>query len=115
MSTLDPNTQSLVEEIAEQVATAAVHKVINRLNLDKIASDAATQAIHGVLTEFGFDVRDPTEVQKDIAHLRLWRRTVDGMTRKMMASVLWLAVAGLAALVVLGLQSWLESHNLWVF
>lgn len=67
--------------------------------MEHIAQRAAKAAVRETFTALGVDLSKPTEVQRDFAHLREWRTTVQGVRRKSIyAAVMVLVSGGLAAL-----------------
>ena len=61
-----------------------------------IAREAATMAVAQTFRVLGVDVDDPLQIQRDMAHLRQWRKIFDGAVGKLM-------VVGVFAVLGLGL------------
>lgn len=76
--------------------------------IQHIANETAKAAVRDTLLAMGVDVSDPKsiqEMQKDMAHVRLWRQSVDTVRRQTLiaavgilvsfvAGGIWLAIRG---------------------
>ena len=105
---LNPSEQAFIEE----VASSAVHKAMTELNIHGIVEESSSKAVRKTLTELGFDVHNPIEVQKDAAALRSWRHMVEVLTRKLVASTVWMMVLGVFVLILMGVQAWMTQHGI---
>jgi len=95
-----------------------------KIVIEQTANSAAKNAVEGMLVSLGIDATDPIEVQKDMAylrefrqflgdpevqadllHMRKWRKTMEGVQRKSLVSVVGLIVVGTAALIWMGIQA----------
>lgn len=77
---------------------------MNEDQVRKIAADAASQAVFDVLTRLGISTDTPIEMQRDMQHLRAWRQSMEQVQSKSILAAVGLAVSGIVALVVIGLQ-----------
>lgn len=66
---------------------------------ESIAERAAAKAIDGFFLRLGVDTSDPIEMQKDFAHLRAWRESVELVKKRgMIAATTVIVTGGLAML-----------------
>lgn len=63
------------------------------------------ETVNETLTKIGIDHADPVEMQKDMAHLRAWRNSVNEVKQKSMFTVLAILVAGLLGATWLGFKT----------
>lgn len=63
-------------------------------DLETIASAAAEKAIDGFLIRLGVDVTKPLEMQRDFAHLRKWRQSVDAVSSVSLKVIVTTLVTG---------------------
>ncbi len=75
--------------------------------IEKIAKCAAVKAVDQTLERLGFDVDHPLEVQQDVAYLHRQRMASENVGRIVRRSVIGLAVAGAAAVFILGFKQYL--------
>lgn len=61
--------------------------------------------VHETLTSLGFTIDDPTEVQKDMAHLRKTRNASDDVGKWVKRSAISICITGLATGIWIGLQT----------
>jgi hypothetical protein len=73
--------------------------------MQHIAETAAETAIETVFTKYGFDIQDPTQMQRDMAHLRRWRVAVEGAQTKGFMAIVTILVGGLAGVLWLGFKT----------
>lgn len=66
----------------------------------KIAEDAAVRA----LERYGVDAQNPAEMQRDMAHLRKWRVSVEGAQRMGFWAMTGTLATGLLGALWLGIQ-----------
>jgi len=71
----------------------------------EIAREAACHAVNRTLLTYGIDPEFPTEFQKDMAHLREWRRRMERIEEKSWLTLAALVVAGGLTLLWLGVKS----------
>jgi hypothetical protein len=64
--------------------------------IEDIASRAADKALERLFTTLGVDIDDPLEMQKDFAHLRAWRESLELVKRRSIISAVTVIVTGLA-------------------
>lgn len=66
------------------------------------------QTVHETLTELGIDHADPHEMQKDFAHLREARTTMEAVRSKGILTIIGFLVTGIVASVWLGIKAFLN-------
>jgi len=71
----------------------------------EIAREAAVHAVNRTLLTYGIDPDFPTEFQKDMAHLREWRRRMEKIEEKSWLTLTGVFVVGFLALLWLGFKS----------
>ena len=54
--------------------------------IEHVAITAAKAAVHETFTVLGIDIADPLSMQRDMAHLRTWRKIFDGIVGKVIAA-----------------------------
>lgn len=67
-------------------------------------AEASADGIKQTLISLGFDVKNPLELQKDLAHLREQRIAREQITTAARRTLLAAALTGLISLVVLGIK-----------
>lgn len=81
----------------------------------KIVSDQVERIVElsviKTLTGLGFDMHNPLEMQKDIAHLRKWRVIADVMISRALYAAMAILVTGIFAMVWAGVKSQVASSN----
>ena len=95
-----------VEDIAERAATKAIHSVFTSIGID-ISKPIEAQRDFHTLRELTKLAGDP-EFQKDLAHIRIWRRRTEAVTTKGMLAFLTAALGGAATAMWIGLQNLLS-------
>ena len=75
--------------------------------IERIAKCAAAKAVDQTLERLGFDVAHPLEVQQDVAFLHKQRVASENIARIVRRSVIGLAVAGAAAVFLIGIKPYL--------
>jgi hypothetical protein len=81
--------------------------VIDNLTLDEIhaiAADAARAAVVEVFVTLGVDAKDPIAVltmQKDFAHLRVWRESVETIRKQSLKTAVGVIITGLLGMITL--------------
>ncbi len=73
--------------------------------MKQIAQEAAYHAVNRTLLTYGIDPDHPTEFQKDMAHLREWRRRMERIEEKSWLTLTAIIVVGALTLVWLGVKS----------
>lgn len=92
--------------------------------LEALAASAAEKAVSSVLTSLGLDTKDPLkaqrdfaalrevrhlvdddEFQKDLAHLRSWRKATEDVRAKTLMAVVGLLITGAVAAFWIGLKA----------
>jgi len=62
------------------------------------------QTVTETMLRLGVDTKDPVEVQKDMQHLRSWRKSVDKVQEKGLLTMAAVLTTGLIAALWLGIQ-----------
>ena len=73
--------------------------------MQQIAEDAANRAVNRTLLTYGIDPEFPVEFQKDMAHLREWRRRMEKIEDKSLMVIITLFIGFVAAAVWLGIKT----------
>jgi hypothetical protein len=100
MSELDLETQALVRQMADESAERAVKRTLTALGIDhnrplEVQKDlAALRELRELVTD--------GEYQKDMVHLRTWRRTMDQVKSKGIMTAIGFFVIGFVAFVLNG-------------
>lgn len=68
--------------------------------LKKIVAEAVSET----LLQLGIDASDPVEMQKDMAHLRAWRESVNTVKQQGLVTAIGILVAGALGLIWLALR-----------
>ena len=63
------------------------------------------ETVNETLTKIGIEHDDPVEMQKDMAHLRAWRTSVNEVRTKSMVTVLTILIAGTLGAIWLGFKA----------
>lgn len=71
----------------------------------EIAREAACHAVERTLLTYGIDPEFPTEFQKDMAHLREWRKRMEKIEEKSWLTLTALIVIALATAIWIGVKS----------
>lgn len=74
--------------------------------IQHIASETARAAVQETLLAMGVDVSDPRsiqEMQKDMAHVRVWRTSIETVQRQSLIAAVGIIISGLAGLIWMGL------------
>lgn len=96
-----PTLQDM-EDIAERAATKAIQSVFTSIGID-IAKPIEAQRDFHTLRELTKLAGDP-EFQKDLAHIRVWRRRTETVTTRGVLAVLAAMIGGAATAMWVGLQ-----------
>lgn len=70
---------------------------LDREEIEHIAQTASKAAVEETLRVLGIDLSNPFEVQKDMAHLRVWRKSMESMQLKTAFVIITVAITGIAA------------------
>jgi hypothetical protein len=62
-------------------------------------------AVAGTLIKLGIDADDPVEFQKDMAHLREWRQSVETVKRQTIVTAVGIFTAGVLGLIWMAFRS----------
>lgn len=112
MTTPELDTARAVLETAADTAEEVVQLAAERAafilaqhaeeKTESIAERAATKAIDGFFLRLGVDTKDPIAMQKDFAHLRAWRESVDLVKRRGIVAATTVIVTGGLAMLYAG-------------
>lgn len=64
-------------------------------DIKKIVSDTVAET----LLKMGLDTKDPMSLQKDMAHLRSWRESMETVKRQSIITAIGIIVAGVLGLI----------------
>lgn len=98
--------------------------IYSHTELEALAASAAEKAVSSMLLSLGIDIKDPLkaqrdfaalsevrhlvdddEFQKDLAHLRSWRKATEDVRAKTLMAVVGLLITGAAAAFWIGLKA----------
>ncbi|KFH18445.1 hypothetical protein ELZ19_07020 [Brucella abortus] len=99
---MDQATKIIMERTAEEAAEKAVAKAMTSLGIDH-ANPLEAQRDMQALRELRDMVADE-DFQKDMMHLRRWRKAMEGVQNKGFLTVVGILVAGGCAAIWLGFQ-----------
>ena len=83
--------------------------VLTESEVRQIAAAAASQAVVETLVRLGLDTASPMEMQRDMQHLRDWRKTTERIQSHSLLTIVGIIVTGLVGLVVVGLLRHLKG------
>lgn len=95
---MDQQTRALMEQMAENAAEAAVTHTLLSLGIDSTNPIEAQKDMAGLWELRGL-IEDP-EMQKDLLHLRRWRKTMDSVESKGFLTTIGLVCFGGITLVL---------------
>lgn len=96
-----------IEEIAERAATKAVHSILITLGVD-VENPLEAQRDFHTLRDLTKLAADP-EFQKDLAHIRAWRKRSEAISAKGALAFLTALITGAATALWVGLQHLITS------
>lgn len=73
--------------------------------IKEVIEGTVEESVQQTLTTLGFNLDDPIEIQKDMAHLREWREGTDAVKRKGLLVVVGTLVAATLSLIWIGFKS----------
>lgn len=92
-------------DVLRRVAEEAARETVARMSLTKEDVKAIVkEAVSETLTRMGMEADDPMEMQRDMLHLRNWRRAMESVQSKGVLTVTGLAISGVLAAFWLGLK-----------
>lgn len=62
------------------------------------------ETVEQTLLTLGVDTEDPIELQKDLAHLRAWRESMETVRKQSLITAIGVIVAGVLGLIWLALK-----------
>lgn len=72
-----------------------------RLELERLVAESVRQT----LIQLGISTLDPLEMQKDMQHLREWRKSMENVKSKAMITTLTILLSGILAAIWLGVKA----------
>lgn len=95
---MDKKTEALIEKVAKTAADNAVQQTLITIGIDP-ADPIEVQKDMASMRELRIALGDK-EFQKDLAHLRNWRKTMENIESKgLMAGIALVCTGGLALIV----------------
>lgn len=73
---------------------------MNEAEVKRIVAETVTQT----LLTLGVDTNDPVELQKDLAHLRAWRESMETVRRQSLITAIGVITAGGLGLIWLAIK-----------
>lgn len=107
---VDSPTASHIEEIAERAATKAVHSILITLGVD-VQNPLEAQRDFHTLRDLTKLAADP-EFQKDLQHIRAWRKRSEAISSKGALAFLTAVVTGAATALWVGIQQLVTQMRL---
>lgn len=106
MSSIDEQTEVVIRHVAEQAARQAVTEVLVALGLDprnpiEAQRDMATLRLMR-------DTLVDEDYQRDMLHLRRWRRAMDSVQDKSLTAAVGVVTSGILAALYLGISEFLK-------
>lgn len=106
MSALDEQTERVIRQVADQAARQAVTEVLTALGLDpknpiEAQRDMATLRLMR-------DTIVDEDYQRDMLHLRRWRRAMDSVQDKSLTAAAGILTSGILAALYLGFTEFLK-------
>ena len=104
---MDPQTEAVIQKAATEAANKTASDILLKLGVDP-KEPLEVQKDMAALRELRNLVSDP-EFQRDMLHLRKWRKAVNSVESKGMMTVAGLFFTGLAALLVIGIKEFFSK------
>jgi hypothetical protein len=73
---------------------------MNEADVKRVVAETVTQT----LLTLGVDTNDPVELQKDLAHLRAWRESMETVRRQSLITAIGVITAGALGLIWLAVK-----------
>lgn len=83
---------------------------LSEKQVEEIAGRAAEAAVRRVLTDLGVDHDDPLEMQRDMQHLRHWRRSMEAIAHRGLMTAVGIVVFGTLATIWMGLKDMIAAR-----
>ncbi len=96
-----------MERIIEAAAERAMRPERMRPVLADTIAPLIRQSMEDAMLKMGIDSRDPIRLQKDLAHLRMWRESMEEAHAKGLIAVFTVALTGAIAMLALGIKQWI--------
>jgi hypothetical protein len=106
---LDEQTRIVMEQVAAAAARAAVKDALTALGIDP-NNPLEAQRDMAALRELRDTVTDE-EYQRDMLHLRRWRKAMDGVQDKGTLTAVGIVTSGAIAALWLGIKTLISSGN----
>jgi len=100
---MDTTTEIIMSRVAEEAAERAVQKALLSMGVDH-ANPLESQRDMVALREVRALLTDE-EFKRDLAHLRQWRKAMEGVQSKGLLTAIGILVTGLCAALWVGFQS----------
>lgn len=97
---MDAQTRSELKQMVEEATESVLKETLVRLGID-VDNPIDTQRDMATLREVSAVVQD-AEFQRDLAHLRKWRKTMDSIQSKGFLTVVALGVTAIATATWIG-------------
>jgi hypothetical protein len=98
-----PDTQEILSLIRQEakgiLESAAADLLHGDERSQQVAERAAELAISGFFLKLGVDTSDPLAMQKDFAHLRAWRESMDLVKTRGIISAVTVIVTGILGIL----------------
>lgn len=82
------------------------------LNADEVneIERIVAESVRQTLIQLGISTMDPLEMQKDMQHLREWRKSMENIKSKSMITILTIFLSGTIAALWLGFKSFVTKQ-----
>ena len=71
--------------------------------------EIVAESVRQTLMQLGIASNDPIEMQRDMQHLREWRRTMDTIKSKGLLTIIGMFCTGIMAAIWLGIKEFLHK------
>lgn len=93
------------KEVAASLARETAKEAIENLALKKEEVEKIVQeTVSEIFIRLGIPSGDPIEVQKDMQHLRQWRKSMESVQSKGILTIVGIAISGTVAAIWLGFK-----------
>lgn len=104
---IDKLEGTLPTAMVKLLIDAAVKEAVAEMaeTRDAVIKQAVAEAMKGFALTLGIKSDDPIEMQKDLAHLRRWRQSVESVQQKGLITLIGIIATGLAGATWVGFKS----------